>query len=213
VIGAPNRAPLSVLTSSGRWTWSSFSGLAENVRADHRHDQGRLRGNHRLVRGRRLEGARARAIRLVEEAHAGAPAPQLPEEIQGDAGGPLGVGIDGAGDERVPVLAERREETLPRDVGGGDVHGGERDLGGEDVSGRRRERAPASLRHLARQAKHRRGLAAPTDQRDDLVVRHAQRVRQPQRRAPAAARSRISLTPAWIQGKNGVISARTPSFA
>src|SRR2546427_5742155 len=59
------------------------------------------------------------------------------------------------------------------------------------------------------QAEHGRGLPASSDQRDDLVAGHVQRIRQPQPRAPAAARSLSSFVPAWIQAGTKELSERS----
>jgi len=93
------------------------------------------------------------------------------------------------------------------------MHPRQRDLVGKDVGGAGRQYRLTPLDDLARQPKHRRGLAAPSDQRDDIAGGDAQRLgqgRARQPRAPAAARSISSLAPAWIHGKKLVITRRTP---
>src|SRR5213594_4959344 len=184
--------------------------LPEDVGADEGNHQRRFRGNHRLVLGRRLERADARTIGLVQDAHARTPVPQAPEEIQGDAIGLAVAGVPGPDDEHLPVGGQRGRDAFTRCVGGRDVRGRQRDLRGEDAGRRGRDRAATLLHHLAGQAKHGRGFSASSDQRDDLVARHRQRIRQLQPRAPAAARSISSFAPAWIQGKKLVIATRTP---
>src|SRR6266849_3033103 len=184
--------------------------LPEDICTDHRNNQRPLRGNYRLVLGRSLERAHARAIGLVQDAHARTPVPQAPEETQGDAIGLAVAGVRGSDDEHLPVGGQRGRDAFARCVGGRDVRGRQRDLRGEDTGGRGCDRAAALLHHLARQAEHGRGLPASSDQRDNLVAGHVQRIRQPQPRAPAAARSLSSFVPAWIQGKKLVIATRTP---
>ena len=186
--------------------------LAQHVRADHGNDQRRLLGNHRLVSGRGLECAHTRAVGLVRHAHAREPATQAPEELQRHTAGSAGPGVGRSDDEHVAVCGQRGPDARRRRLGRGDVRGRQRDLRGEDVGGGGRDHALAGLDHLARQAKHRGGLAAPADERDDVVARHAERVGQPHPRAPAAPRSISALAPAWTHGKKLVITTRTPSW-
>ena len=164
-------------------------GCAEDVGADHGNDQRRLRRDDRFVVGGSLEWAHARAVGLVQEAHVREPVAQAPEEIEGDALGLAAAGLGRADDEHVPVARQRGRDALPRRVGGGDVGGRQRDLCAEDARGRGGDRAPPAVHHLARQAKHGRGLPASSDQRDDLVSRHPKRVRQRHRRTRKRSRT------------------------
>src|SRR6185369_13144604 len=117
-------------------------------------------------------------------------------------------GIRVADDEHVPVSIQRGPYALPRRLGRSHGGGRQRDLVGKDVGGAGRQYRLTPLDDLARQPKHRRGLAAPSDQRDDIAGGDAERLgqgRARQPRAPAAARSISSLAPAWIHGKKLVI--------
>jgi hypothetical protein len=164
-------------------------GCAEDVGADHGNDQRRLRRDDRFVVGGSLEWAHARAVGLVQEAHVREPVAQAPEEIEGDALGLAAAGLGRARDEQVPVDRQRRGDAFLRRVGGRDVGRRQRDLRAEDSGGRGGDRAPAAIHHLARQPEHGRGLPAASDQRDALVRRHPERLRQRHRRARKRSRT------------------------
>ena len=76
------------------------------------------------------------------------------------------------------MSGELRQEPLAGGVGGQDVGGRQRDLRAEDPGGRGRDRTPAPLHHVPRQAEHGGGLPASADHRHDVVTRQAERLRQ-----------------------------------
>jgi len=186
--------------------------LAEDVGADDRHDHGRLDRIAGSCSAGALKGRMREPSASFRRHTPGHHARRRPKSsIETPGARPVRASLD-------PMTSTCRWAASAAAIVSGvasvraDVSRRQRDLCREDVSGRGRERALTPLHDLARQPEHRRGLAAPADQRHDVADADAERLGQGQRqpRAPAAARSISSLAPAWIHGKKLVITSRTP---